>query len=75
LVIVLPTSSGKSALFFLVAATTCQQTVIMVVLFAALVDDIISRGEAAGLDCEKWVNKQSRHELQQLIVVSADQAV
>jgi hypothetical protein len=71
----LPTSSRKSTLFFSVTATTCQQTVIVVVLFAALVDNIISRGEAAGLDCEKWVNKQSGHKLQQLIVVSADQAV
>jgi hypothetical protein len=42
LVIVLPTSSGKSALFFLVAATTQQQTVIMVVPFAAFVDDIVA---------------------------------
>ena len=40
LVIVLPTSSGKSALFFSVAAMTRQQTVIVVVPFAALVDDI-----------------------------------
>jgi superfamily II DNA helicase RecQ len=49
--------------------------VIVVVPFAALVDNIISRGEAAGLDCEEWVNKQSGHKLQQLIVVSADRAV
>ena len=75
LVIVLPTSSGKSALFFSVAAMTRQQTVVVVVPFAALVDDIISRGEAAGLDCEEWVDVQSGHELQQLIVVSADRAV
>jgi superfamily II DNA or RNA helicase len=54
---------------------TVQQTVIVVVPFAALVDDIVSRGEAAGLDCEEWVNKHSGHELQQLIVVSADRAV
>src|SRR5690348_328838 len=50
LVIVLPTGSGKSALFFSVAAMTRQQTVIVVVPFAALVDDIVSRGEAAGLN-------------------------
>jgi hypothetical protein len=29
-----------------------------------LVNNIISCGEAAGLDCEKWVNKQFRHKLQ-----------
>ena len=44
LVIVLPTSSGKSALFFSVAAMCIQQTVIVVVPFAALVDDIVVRG-------------------------------
>lgn len=75
LVVVLPTSSGKSALFFSVAAMTQQQTVIVVVPFAALVDDIIERGQAAGLHCEEWINETSGHELQQLIVVSADRAV
>lgn len=74
LVIVLPTSSGKSALFFSVAAMAHQQTVIVVVPFAALVDDIIERGQAAGLHCEEWINEDSGHELQQLIVVSADRA-
>jgi superfamily II DNA helicase RecQ len=72
LVIVLPTSSGKSALFFLVAAMTNQQTVIVVVPFTALVDDIVVRGQAAGLQCEEWKDEKSGHELQQLIVVSAD---
>jgi superfamily II DNA helicase RecQ len=75
LVIVLPTSSGKSALFFSVAAIAVQQTVIVVVPFAALVDDIIVRGQAAGLQCEEWKDEKSGHELQQLIVVSADRAV
>jgi len=64
LVIVLPTSSGKSALFFSVAAMTDQQTVIVVVPFAALVDDIIERGQAAGLHCEEWTGERSGHELQ-----------
>lgn len=44
LLIVLPTSSGKSALFFSVAAmTTTQQIVIVVVPFAQLVKDIVVR--------------------------------
>jgi superfamily II DNA helicase RecQ len=75
LIIVLPTSSGKLALFFSVAAMTRQQTVIVVVLFAALVDDIIVQGQAAGLECEEWLNEMSEHEIQQLIVVSANRAV
>ena len=75
LIIVLPTSSGKSALFFSVAAMTQQQTVIVVVPFAALVDDIVERGRKARLQCEEWRDEQSGHELQQLVVVSADRAV
>jgi len=75
LVVVLPTSSGKSALFFSVAAMAIQQTVIVVVPFAALVDDIVVRGQAAGLQCEEWLDENSGHELQQLVVVSADRAV
>jgi len=75
LIIVLPTSSGKSALFFSVAAMANQQTVIVVVPFATLVDDIIVRGQAAGLQCEEWKDERSCHELQQLIVVCADKAV
>jgi superfamily II DNA or RNA helicase len=44
LVVVLPTSNGKLALFFSVAAMAIQQTVIVVVPFAALVDDIVVQG-------------------------------
>jgi superfamily II DNA helicase RecQ len=40
-----------------------------------LVDDIVVRGQAAGLQCEEWKDETSGHELQQLIVVSADRAV
>jgi superfamily II DNA helicase RecQ len=75
LIVVLPTSSGKSVLFFSVAAMTSQQTVIVVVLFAVLVDDIVVQGQAAGLTCKEWLDETSGHELQQLIVVSTDRAV
>ena len=44
-------------------------------LFATLVDDIVVRGQAAGLQCEEWQDEQFGHELQQLVVVSADRAV
>lgn len=74
-VIVLPTSSGKSALFFSVAAMSAQQTVIVVVPFAALVDDIVTRGQAAQLHCIEWKNEDSGGDLPQLVVVSADRAV
>jgi replicative superfamily II helicase len=57
----LPTSSGKSALFFLAAAMTIQQTVIMVVPFAALVDDIVVRGQVARLHYKEWLDES--HEL------------
>jgi hypothetical protein len=75
LIIVLPTSSGKSVLFFSAAAMAVQQTVIVVVPFAALVDDVIKRGEEAGLNCEEWRDENSGREFRQLIVVSADRAV
>lgn len=74
-IIVLPTSSGKSALFFSVAAMAEQQTVIVVVPFAALVDDMVDRGQKAGLTCEEWLGPQSCGEIQQLVIVSADRAV
>jgi superfamily II DNA helicase RecQ len=63
LVIILPTSSSKSVLFFSVAAMTQQQTVIVVVPFAALVNNIIERGQTAGLYCKEWIGKKSGHEL------------
>ena len=44
-------------------------------LFAALVNNIVAQGQAARLQCKEWKDKKSSHELQQLIVVSADQAV
>jgi hypothetical protein len=47
----------------------------VVVLFTALVDDIVAQGQAARLQCKEWKDEKSGHELQQLIVVSADQAV
>ncbi|KAK6591434.1 hypothetical protein H4I95_12202, partial [Botrytis cinerea] len=56
-------------------ASALQLTVVVVVPFAALVDDIIERGRAAGLDCTEWIDETSGHELSQLIVVSADRAV
>jgi hypothetical protein len=39
------------------------------------VDNIIVQGQAARLEYKEWLNKTSGHEIQQLIVVSADQAV
>ena len=71
----LPTSSSKLALFFSVAAIAIQQTVIVVVPFAALVNNIIVQGQAAGLQSKEWRDDKSGYELQQFIVVSVDQAV
>jgi len=57
------------------AAMAEQQTVIVVVPFAVLVDDMIDRCQKAGLTCEEWLRPDSCGEMQQLVVVSADQAV
>lgn len=54
---------------------TTQQTVIVVVPFSTLVDDIVVRGQAAGLQCKEWRDETCSRELQQLIIVSADRAV
>lgn len=70
-IIVLPTSSGKSVLFFSVAAMAVQQAVIVVVPFVALVDNIVSRAQEHGLNCEEWKDSGSGHEERQLVVVSA----
>jgi superfamily II DNA helicase RecQ len=75
LIIVLPTSSGKSVLFYSVAALVLQQTVIVVVPFTALVADLIVRGQAGHLDCQEWLDETSSLGLPQLLVVSADRAV
>jgi hypothetical protein len=40
-----------------------------------LINNIIEYGQAAGLHYEEWINEKSGHELQQLIIVSADRAV
>ena len=47
----------------------------MVMPFATLVDNIVVRGQVAGLACEEWLDETSGHELQQLIVVSANRAI
>lgn len=74
-VIVLATGSGKSVLFLSMAAMAVDQTVTVVVPFAALVDNIIVRGRAAGLTCGEWRDSGSYGgELRQLTVVSADRA-
>ena len=74
-IIVLPTGSGKTALFFSVAALVVRQAVVVVVPFAALVDDIVARAWASGLSCQEWQGKESLVTTPQLIVVSADKAV
>jgi superfamily II DNA helicase RecQ len=62
-IIVLPISSGKSALFFSLVAIAEGQIVIVVVPFIALVDDIIARGWAVGLRCEEWIDEKSSYKL------------
>jgi hypothetical protein len=45
------------------------------VLFAALVNNIVNQAKKGGLKCEEWLDEKSGYELQQLIVVSTNQAV
>jgi superfamily II DNA helicase RecQ len=74
-IIVLPTSSGKSALFFSLAAMATNQIVIVVVPFTALVKDLLKRGRGCGLHCEEWQGPGSVPSLPPLLIISADRAV
>jgi hypothetical protein len=46
-----------------------------VVPFAALVNNIVNQAKKGGLKCKEWLDKKSGYELQQLIVVSTNQAI
>jgi superfamily II DNA helicase RecQ len=74
-IIVLPTGSGKSALFFTVAAVATSQSVIVVVPYTALVLDLLERGSGSGLSCSEWSGLDSSPARPQLLLVSADHAV
>ncbi|KAK2684833.1 hypothetical protein QWA68_016741 [Fusarium oxysporum] len=74
---VLPTGAGKSILFMLPAVMPLTGTSIVVVPFVALMDDLVTRATAMGVDCIQYRTSMSagREEVPRaarLVVVSAD---
>ncbi|KAK7582804.1 hypothetical protein V3481_012103 [Fusarium oxysporum f. sp. vasinfectum] len=74
---VLPTGAGKSILFMLPAVMQLTGTSIVVVPYVALMDDLVTRATAMGVDCIQYRTSMSagREEVPRaarLVVVSAD---
>ncbi len=77
---ILPTGGGKSLLFMIPAILEGRGTSIVVVPFTALIQDLVKRAQALGIDCLQWVSSLApspslRHEGQpwaRLVIVSAD---
>ncbi len=76
---VLPTGAGKSILFMLPAVMPDGGTSIVVVPFIALIDDLVMRARAMGVDCIRFmpslsVGRDGMARAARLVVVSADVA-
>ncbi|KAF4421770.1 recQ family helicase [Fusarium austroafricanum] len=74
---VLPTGAGKSILFMLPAVMQDTGTSIVVVPFVALMDDLVTRAIAMGVDCIRYRSsmnsgREGMPRSARLIVVSAD---
>ncbi|RYP57593.1 hypothetical protein DL771_011450 [Monosporascus sp. 5C6A] len=79
LIVILPTGGGKSIFFMLPPAVERLGTTVMVVPFVALIDDLVERARAFGVDCIQWqpAARTGRDEPlreARLLVVSADLA-
>jgi superfamily II DNA helicase RecQ len=74
---VLPTGAGKSILFMLPAVMRETGTSIVVVPFVALMDDLVTRATAMGVDCIRFrsslhAGREGVPRAARLVVVSAD---
>ncbi|RYP53350.1 hypothetical protein DL770_010995 [Monosporascus sp. CRB-9-2] len=79
LIVVLPTGGGKSILFILPPAVEKLGTTVVVVPFVALMDDLVERAAAFGVDCLRWqpaarTRRDEPLREARLVVVSADLA-
>ena len=72
LVIVLPTSRGKSLLFMGPATLQSANTTVVIVPFIALTADLMRRCTAAGITCTQW--KPELNVLAKIVIVSAEDA-
>jgi superfamily II DNA helicase RecQ len=73
LVAVLPTGAGKSLIFIVPALLTGAGITIIVAPYRALKDQLVSRCQAAGLDCRAWPEAQEFWPT--VTVVSAEAAI
>ncbi|KAK0767999.1 hypothetical protein LTR91_026267 [Friedmanniomyces endolithicus] len=55
-VVVLPTEGGKSILFMVPASLDDPGVTIVVVPFRELLDDLLAKAQAAGIDSVEWKN-------------------
>lgn len=74
---VLPTGAGKSILFMLPAVLADGGTSIVVVPFVSLVDDLLTRARAMGVDCIQFktslsCGREGMPRAPRLVIVSAD---
>lgn len=74
---VLPTGAGKSILFMLPAVLADGGTSIVVVPFVSLVDDLLTRARAMGVDCIQFktslsCGREGLPRAARLVIVSAD---
>ena len=70
LVVVLPTGGGKSLLFMALACLRDPGVTVVVVPYRALLDNLLSKAKAAGIDCFEW--KRGEVNPAALVFVSAD---
>jgi hypothetical protein len=72
LVVVLPTSGGKSLLFSVPACMDDAGVTLVVVPYRALIDNLVDRMQKHGIDCIEWKHGESSPAA--VVVVSADAA-
>ncbi|CAN9385033.1 unnamed protein product [Alternaria alternata] len=72
LIVVLPTSRGKSLLFSVPACMDDARVTVVVVPYRALIKDVVDRMQKCGIDCMEWKHGESSPAA--VVVVSADAA-
>ena len=72
LIVILPTSGGKSLLFMVPGCLEDPGVTIVVVPFRALINDLVDRLRRTGIDCMEW--KSNEVNPAAIVVVSADVA-
>lgn len=72
LVVVLPTGGGKSLLFTVPSCLDDSGVTVVVVPYRVLIQDLVQRIQASGIDCMEWKHGESSPAT--IVIVSADVA-